>query len=282
MATELLTRPTSRQAPAAAGPSTRSALGWLAGGAAVMFATSLIASDIIGLQHDLYLLIYFTFALGYLGWFAAKSGVAWRRVLRTNLWWSLGVGALVGVAVVRQIMSQSGTTHLTGGFFGFELFWRGLVYGSVDALVLAVFPAVIAYALVRGNRKGFTRKAAFGGIVVLLSLVVSAAYHAGYSTYRDTTMTKPLTGTVMWDLPAVFTGNPAGALVAHAAVHTTAVVHQYYGGDNHLLPPELTSDYPERAGGAVGQLIAAGWLVLVGAVLALTRERWLPPLRGEK
>ena len=256
-------------------PSPRVAVGWLAGGAAITFAVSLVASDLLGLHHDLYLLIYLTTALGYLGWFAVKSGVVWRRLLRTNLWWSLAVGVLVGFAVVRQVMSQDGTAHPGGAYFGAEVVWRGLVYGAVDALVLAVFPAAVAYLVMRGNRQGLRRKAAFAGLVVLFSLVVSAAYHAGYSTYRGSEMAKPLTGTVMWDIPAVLTGNPAGAVVAHAAVHTSAVVHQYYGGDNHLLPPELTADYPERAGGAAGQAIAAGWLLLVGAVLVLTRDRWL-------
>jgi hypothetical protein len=177
-------------------------------------------------------------------------------------------------------MSQDGTAHPSGSYFWFELVWRGLVYGTVDALVLAVFPAVTAYLVLRGNRTGLARKAAFAGLVVVFSLIVSASYHAGYSTYRDSTMSKPLIGTVMWDLPAAFTGNPAGAVVAHAAVHTSAVVHQYYGGDNHLLPPELTSDYPERAGGVLGQLLGAGWLLLVAGVLLSTRRRWLPPLRG--
>lgn len=281
MTSDVLVRPTTSAQPASSppAPSPRAAVGWLAGGAAIMFATSLLASDVAGLHHDLYLLGYFTFALGYLGWFATRCGVVWRRLLRTNLWWSLGIGALVGFAVVRQVMSQAGTGHPTGGYFGFELFWRGLVYGTVDALVLAVFPAVVAYLVLRGNRNGWRRKTAFAGLVLLFSIVVSAAYHAGYPTYRDDTMAKPLIGTVMWDLPAILTGNPAGAVVAHAAVHTSAVVHQYRGGENHLLPPELTASYPERVGGRLGQLVAAVWLLLVGTVLVATRERWLPPLR---
>jgi hypothetical protein len=272
----------ARQVPIAADrrvPSPRAAIGWLAGGAAVTFAASFIASDVMGVQHDLYLLFYFTFALGYLAWFATKSGVGWRRMLRTNLWWSVAVGALVALAVVQQVMSQHGTAHPTGGYFGFELVWRGVVYGTVDALVLAVFPAAVAWLVMRGNRKGIKRKVAFAGLVVVFSLGVGAAYHAGYSTYRGNTMTKPLTGAVLWDVPTILTGNPAGAIAAHAAVHASAVVHQYYGGDNHLLPPELTADYPQNAGGAAGQAIAAGWLVLVSSVLVLTRRRWLPAFR---
>jgi hypothetical protein len=281
MRTDVLVHPTQRvQAPAApVAPSPRAALGWFAGGSAVMFAASFIASDVSGLHHDLYLLIYFTAALVYLGWFATKSGVAWRALLRTNIWWSLGVGALAGAAVIRQVLSQDGTGHPTGPYFVFELVWRGVVYGAVDALVLAVFPALVAYLLLRGNRNGVLRKVVFAGLVLLVSLTVTAAYHAGYSTYRGSTMSKPLTGAVMWDLPAVLTGSPAGAVVAHAAVHATAVVHQYYGGDNRLLPPDLGSDYPERAGGTLGQLLAVGWLALVAGVLLTTRDRGVPPMR---
>ncbi len=250
------------------GLSPKAATGWLAGSAALLFAVSLIGTDLLGLQHDLYLLIYFTFALGYLAWFASKAGATWRHVLRANWWWSIAFGVLVGAAVIRQVMGQTGTGHPTSGYFVFELIWRGVVYGMVDALVLAVLPAVVAHVVLRGNRRGVVRKVAFGSLVLLFSLIVSAAYHAGYSTYRGDAMAKPLTGTVMWDVPAILTGNPAGAVVAHAAVHTTAVVHQYYGGDNHLLPPEQTASYPQNAGGTTGRALAAGWLVVVGSVLA--------------
>ncbi len=257
------------------GPSPKAAIGWLAGGGALTYAVSMLGTTVLGLQHDLYYLIYFTFALGYLGWFATKSHIAWRAVLRRNIWWSLGLGALVAFAVARQIMGGDGTPHPQGGFYGFELVWRGVVYGAVDALILFVFPAVVAYLVMRGNRKGLGRKAAFAGLVLLFSLVVSTTYHLGYSTYRGSELSKPLIGTVMADVPAMLTGNPAGAIVAHVAAHTTAVGHQYYGGDgtNRSLPPELTSSYQDRPGGTAALGIAAIWIVLLGLVLALNRRR---------
>jgi hypothetical protein len=262
------------------GPSPKAAVGWLAGGAALTFGVSWLGTTALGLQHDLYYLIYFTFALGYLGWFATKSDIAWGVVLRRNVWWSLGVGALVAFAVARQIMGGEGTAHPGGGFYGFELVWRGIVYGAVDALILFVFPAVVAYLVLRGNRQGVGRKAAFAGLVLLFSLVVSTTYHIGYSSYRGSELSKPLIGTMMADVPAMLTGNPAGAIVAHVTAHTTAVVHQYYGGDgtNRSLPPELTSSYQDRPGGSVALGIAAIWFVLLGSVLALNRRRireWL-------
>jgi hypothetical protein len=255
-------------------PTAATALGWLAGGAALAFTVAWVGTTLLGLQHDVFYLIYFTAALGYLGWVVSRTAV-WREVITHNAWWSLAAGALVAVAVVRQVMAQPGTTHPDGAFFGFEVVWRGLVYGAVDMLVLVVFPAVVAYVVMRGNRSGLRRKAGFAGLLLVLSLGVSAAYHLGYSTYRGSELAKPLIGTAVMDLPAMLTGNPVGALVAHPAVHTAATVHQYYGGDgtNHYLPPELSADYPDRPDGFPAVALAAGWVTLTGAALAVGSGR---------
>jgi hypothetical protein len=276
MTLETLSRPPTTSAVRSdRAPSPRAAIGWLVGGAAVTFVVSWLGTTVIGLHHDVFYLVYFTAALGYIGWFAARSRLATGELLRRNLWWSLGIGALVAAAAVRQVMDQVGTSHPKGGFFVFELVWRGVVYGTVDALTLVVFPTLVAYLVLRGNRKGLPRKAAFAGLVLLLSLLVSASYHLGYSTYRGSEMTKPLTGTALMTVPALLTGNPLGAVVAHASVHTSAVVHQYYGGDgtNHYLPPELSASYPDRPGGTAALAVAAGWVALGGVVLAFGRRR---------
>ena len=257
------------------GPSPAAAIGWLAGGAALTFVVSWLGTTVLGLHHDLYYLVYFTLALGYLGWFAARSRLAVRNLLREHLWWSIALGALVAFAIVGQVVGQPSTSHPSGGYFIFELVWRGVVYGTVDALVLSAFPALVALLVLRGDRKGALRKIAFAGLVLLMSLVVSTSYHLGYSTYRGSELSKPLIGTVMMNLPTVLTGNPAGAVVQHATVHTTAVVHQYYGGSgtNHFLPPELSSSYPDRPGGTAALAIAAAWLSVLAAVVALNRRR---------
>ena len=256
-------------------PSPVAAIGWLLGGAALTFVLSWLGTTVLGLHHDLYYLVYFTLVLGYLGWFAARSGLAVRALMLEHVWWSVGLGALVAFAVVGQVMGQPGTEHPTGGYYLFELVWRGVVYGTVDALVLSAFPALVALLVLRGNRKGPWRKAAFAGLVLLMGLVVSTTYHLGYSTYRGSELSKPLIGTVVMNLPTVLTGNPAGAIVQHATVHTTAVVHQFYGGSdtNHFLPPELSSRYPDRPGGTGALAVAAAWLSLVGSVLVLSRRR---------
>ena len=145
-----------------------------------------------------------------------------------------------------MVFSQAGTDHPDGWRFGFEILWRGLVYGSVDALTLFVFPAAVAYLLMHGNREGAKRKAGFAGLALLLSLLVSTSYHLGYPEYRDRTLRSPLIGTIVANVPTALTGNPLGAVVAHSSMHIAAVVHQREGGSTQMLPPMVTADYPSH------------------------------------
>jgi hypothetical protein len=152
--------------------------------------------------------------------------------------------------------------------------WRGIVYGSVDALTLFVFPTAIAYLLMNGDRTGAKRKIQYAGLVLALSLLVSASYHLGYPEYRDTDLRSPLIGTVMADSAAVLTGNPIGAFVTHGTAHLSAVVHQAEGGPTQMLPPEVTPDYPSRGDSDVAAGLAGFWLLgTAGAVVALGRRR---------
>src|SRR6187549_265142 len=113
--------PTGSSAPAGPdqGPSPLAAIGWLVGGAALTFVVSWLGTTVLGLHHDLYYLVYFTLALGYLGWFAARSRLAVHTLLREHVWWSVALGALVAFAIVGQVMGQPGTAHPSGGYYVF-------------------------------------------------------------------------------------------------------------------------------------------------------------------
>jgi len=251
------------------------ALAWLAGGAVLTFVVSLVGTDLLGLHHDLYYLLYFTIVLAYLAAFVARAGLDWRRVVTRNLAWSVGLGVLVGAAVARQILAQPGTARPSGAYLAFEVAWRGVVYGVVDALVLFVFPALVALLLLRGDRRGFARKVAFAAVTLVCSLVVVTTYHLGYSEFRGDRLLQPQIGAVLFNVPAMLTGNPLGSLIAHATAHVTAVLHQYQDGGQGFLPPELTPGYPGKAGGLTGTAVAAGWLVLTAVVVVLGRNRIL-------
>jgi hypothetical protein len=239
----------------------------------LFFLVPLVGTDLLGLQPDLYYLIYFTIAVAWFAVFLSAYAAELRDLWRHNLGLSLALGAVAGAGLVAMVFSQAGTDHPDGWRFGFEILWRGLVYGSVDALTLFVFPAAVAYLLMGGNREGAKRKAGFAGLALLLSLLVSTSYHLGYPEYRDADLRSPLIGTIVANVPTALTGNPLGAVVAHPMVHVAAVVHQRDGGSTQMLPPKVSTDYPSHGDSDVAAGLAALWLLATGGALTLVLRR---------
>jgi hypothetical protein len=245
------------------------------GGALLFFLVPWVGVDLLELEPDLYYLGYFTVAVVFLTAFVRTHRSPLRGWWTTNLVPSMLVGAVVGLLLVAQALGESGTGHPGGGRFVFEVLWRGLVYGSVDACVLYAFPAAVAWILVDGDRRGRRRKLQYAGLALGLSLLVTVAYHLGYPEYRGELLRYPSIGAVAANIPAMVTGNPAGALLAHPAMHVTAVVHLYGGSTTHLLPPGVATGYAARGSADWGVGLGVAWLVLaaVSAGLVWWRRR---------
>lgn len=276
MRTQILSRP-SPATPGSASPRpSRSLLlwTWLIGAAVLFFAVPLLGTDVAGLEPDLYYLAYFTIAVG---WFAAFVGTY--RADLAPLWGyrrgtSLLVGAAAGAAVAAMILSQTGTNHPDDWRYWLEIAWRGLVYGSVDAITLFVFPAAVAFLLLHGDRSTLRRKLAFAALALAPSYLVTFTYHLGYPEYRDDTMRYPVIGATVAAVPTVVTGNPIGAVVTHATMHVAAATHQYAGGPAHMLPPRVTPSYPSHGDSDLAAGLAAGWMLAAGgAATVLVRRR---------
>lgn len=257
---------------------------WLGAGATLFFLVPLVGTDWLELQPDVYYLGYFTVAVSFFAAFVVTHASALRPLWTTKLWQSLLVGALAGSVLAVGIFNQAATPHPDGWRYGFQIIWRGLIYGSVDAMTLYVFPAAVAYLLMRGNRRGFSRKVGFAGLALTLSLVVTTTYHLGYSEYRDDTIRYPEIGAVVANVPTALTGNPLGAVVAHGAMHVSAVVHQNEGGSQHMLPPKVTADYGNHGSSELAAGLAAAWLLVAAGALTLLVRRQRPnsPTRQEE
>jgi hypothetical protein len=240
----------------------------------LFFAVPFIGADLLGLQPDLFYLCYATVAVVWFAAFLATYRSQLRGLWRLNLTWSLVVGGVAGIVVAAVVLGSAGTDHPDGWRWWFEIGWRGVVYGTVDALTLFVFPAAVAYLLMHGDRTGARRKVGYAGLVLALSLVVSASYHLGYPEYRDSDLRSPLVGTVLADSAAMLTGNPVGALVTHGTAHVSAVVHQEEGGPTQMLPPKVTADYPDRGDSDLAAGLATLWLLgVAGALVMVVRRR---------
>jgi hypothetical protein len=148
----------------------------------------------------------------------------------------LGLGA-AGVLTVMVLRTEDATPRPDGLELVGAVAWRGVLYGVTDGLLLSVFPILVVFAAFAGTRldRRFSGKVAIGAIALAASLAMTAAYHAGYSDFRSEKISKPLTGDVVWSLPTLLTLNPIGAPIAHAGLHTTAVLHSYE--TDTFLPP---------------------------------------------
>ena len=250
---------------------------WFATGTVLAFLVPLVGADLLELHHDLYLLVYFTLMGTFLASFAAHQDIDWRGWLRTNLWWGVGPGAVVAFTIVRRVLSDPSMDRPSGAFFWFETAWRGVGYGVMDALLLFVFPATVAYLLLRDGEH--RRRLRFGALTLLLSFGITAAYHVGYPQFRGGDLVQPEIGALVANVPTVLTGNPIGSLVVHASYHVAANVHTYRS--EIYLPPDLDG-YAERGSGTAGLAIAAAWLLVAGSVIYLGRRRLFPAWLEER
>jgi len=163
------------------------------------------------------------------------------RTLFTRHWRSsLILGIPVAAFVVWNVFrTDDATSRPHGAYFVFELLWRGVGYGTIDALLLTVFPCVVAYTMLHGRMTTVLRRARYVAIAVPMILVITATYHLGYPQYRQDGVAKPEVGNTLISIPMLATANPVGSIAAHISMHVTAVTHSYE--TNVFLPPQTDS-----------------------------------------
>jgi hypothetical protein len=211
---------------------------WLAGGFGLAFTVPYLLADVLEINRDLF---YGLYALAVVGLFALWSrstgydlvAAIKRRWLAAIL---LGLAA-AGVLVAMVLRTEDATSRPDGLELVGAIAWRGVVYGITDGLLLSVFPILVVFAAFAGSRlnQRFAGKIVIGAVALVASLAMTAVYHSGYSDFRSDKMRKPVTGDVIWSAPTLVTLNPIGAPIAHAALHTSAVLHSYE--TETFLPP---------------------------------------------
>lgn len=209
---------------------------WMGLGLLVGFGVPYIGVSVLDLQHDVYYLGYFAITAGFLVAYVRSEQVDVAKLFGHRLAWSLGLGILVSVALVANVLSQHGTARPGGAYFLFELAWRGVGYGIIDALLLTAFPCLIAYKLLDGRVHGVAGRARYVAVSLPLVLLITGVYHLGYPQFRQDGISKPETGNTLISVPMLATLNPAGSVVAHVSMHVAAVTHSY---ETHVfLPPK--------------------------------------------
>lgn len=154
-----------------------------------------------------------------------------RRRRVSGLIMGLAAGALLAFTVTRQPASAA---PAGAGAVG-PLLWLGLVYGTVDALMLNVLPVLSLYgARPAADLQGVGRLR-WAGVALLGSLVVTAAYHLGFAEFRGSALLQPLIGNLIITLAYLLSGSPLAPIAAHVIMHAAAVLHG--AATTSQLPP---------------------------------------------
>ena len=212
---------------------------WFAGVSAIAFLVPLVFSSWLELHHDVYYLVYFATVASVLAMYIHASHIDITEVVARNWQLSLGLGLASGAFVTWSVLGRMGSTpHPSGAYFLFEILWRGVAYGTVDALLLSAFPGLIAWELMQQNIAGAGRRIAYGVLTLALVAIITATYHAGYKDLRNVRgMTQPEIGNTIISVPVIASANPAGSILAHVSMHLAAVTHAYESKDR--LPPQV-------------------------------------------
>jgi hypothetical protein len=214
-------------------------LAWFVGISAIAFLIPLVFSSWLQLHHDLYYLVYFTIVATVLRAYVRANQIDLKEVMTRHWRLSLALGIASGIFVTWSVLGRIGSTpHPSGAYFAFEIAWRGLVYGIVDALLLSAFPGLIARELMQRNLVGLRRRVEYGGLTLVLVMIITATYHAGYKDLQNVAgISQPEIGNTVISLPVIVSGNPAGSFLAHVSMHLAAVTHAYESKDR--LPPQV-------------------------------------------
>ena len=175
----LETRPSRH--PAAHPESWSTQLRWFAAATFVGFSVPYVGSSLLGLQHDIYLGIYYAAVLGLFAAYAAATQLDLRATFTRH--WKLAVtlGVVFGLALVRNVLSEDATPRPHGAYYVFELIWRGGIYGAIDGLLLTVIPCLIVYRGLGEHLATWRRRRAYFAASLALVVTITAIYHLGYA-----------------------------------------------------------------------------------------------------
>jgi hypothetical protein len=97
--------------------------------------------------------------------------------------WRAGLvgGVVLGAVLARCVSWQPASARPDGANLVGSLLWLGAVYGTADALLISVLPVLAVY----GSRppeelRAGAARARWGGLALVASLLVAAAYHLGF------------------------------------------------------------------------------------------------------
>ncbi|MEW6669345.1 MAG: CPBP family glutamic-type intramembrane protease [Thermodesulfobacteriota bacterium] len=200
---------------------------WVLAGALLGMAVAAVFAGVLRLPRNLYLVPYVVLVSAFLWGYVRWSGVDLDHLIRDRRGWGLLGAVVVGAFVVSSVLRQPSSPTPQGFELMFDLLWLGVVYGTLDGLLLSVLPVYATWKALSGE--GWTARwpgrIGAGILALLASSVVTAAYHLGYPEFRGPQVMMPVFGVGVMSLSYILTRNPLSPVLSHVAMHVAAVLH---------------------------------------------------------
>ncbi len=208
---------------------------WLLAACAMGFLVPAVFSMILEWQRAIYLLpltlIIGTFSAIYLRRFPISL-----KDLFGTWTWGIVVFLIASVFLLTNVFGQPASPALEGPELIGAILWMGIVYGTLDGLFLNVLPVrMVRHGLKLNDDAPRASRLLRATVALSASLLVTAAYHLGYSEFQNTSLFFVLLGNAIITLTYLISGSPFAAILTHVVMHVGAVLH---GMETTLqLPP---------------------------------------------
>jgi hypothetical protein len=196
---------------------------------------SFLFGDLLPIPIDLYYLIYFGMIVTFFSIYISKTQFKVKEWFSRRMVWGIVLGLIFGALMIRNVLSRPATEQFTGAYLVWIIFWRGLVYGMIDGLLLSSFPWIVTWRAFDVEKKSLGGKIAFGFLAWIFILAITTSYHLGYSDFRSKKIIQPNIGNTIISVPTLLSANPIGSPITHAMMHIAATIHSPY--TDLFLPP---------------------------------------------
>lgn len=199
---------------------------WVLIAAATGFTASAVLTMALRLERHAFVAVWSGAVVALWTLFSRGTG-ARLRVQVTRRWPAgLVVGGLIGALLAATVARQPGSVPPAGAALAVDLGWLGVVYGSADALILAIIPVLALYRTRPGEQLRLPSvRLRVAGIALAGTALVTAAYHAGFREFQGPQLIQPVIGGLATAAAFLLSGSALGPIVAHVIMHIAAVLH---------------------------------------------------------
>jgi len=201
------------------------------------FLAAAVFAGTLKLRRQLFLVPYVLMSGSFVATYLIWSRTSIEDLLLDNLLWGVAAAAFIGALLVKNVLSQASSPRQRGPGFVADVMWSGVVYGTIDSLLLSVLPVMATKEALAGLDLGsdLATDIVVGVSALGASVFVTVAYHAGYPEFRNRSMRFPAMGITLSTVGYLLASNPIASIGSHAAMHVAAVVR---GPDKTIqLPP---------------------------------------------